>query len=200
MTVDLQELLERAVALEAKAQVGTAPDYVQVDDAGEVVADVPDVALLQARVAELEELVGLMGAEEDGEFVAEGELTGDEVADLTAAVAGDGAEPAGRDFDDPALPTAEPVGEEKAAGWAPCPSCGSTAADVYADGSAACEDCGAELSKAGPVEGKLYDFIDDLYEDGESAFAAPEVKAAPVVEETEDITVLLARRAALAVD
>lgn len=42
-----------------------------------------------------------------------------------------------------------PVGEVKADGWRPCPSCGSTDADEFNDGTARCADCGTPLVAAG---------------------------------------------------
>lgn len=46
-----------------------------------------------------------------------------------------------------ALTVNQPV-EHKAEGWAPCPVCGSTLADVYEDGSAGCDACHAPLTRA----------------------------------------------------
>lgn len=105
--------------------------------------------------------------------------------DLEAMDAGgEPAEPTGVDFDDlpdledeptvgdvdavtPTEPTAPEAGaggsEEKAAGWQVCPSCGSADADVYANGTARCEDCGTTLERKddGDLERKAVSPVDD---------------------------------------
>lgn len=49
---------------------------------------------------------------------------------------------------------AEP-GEVKKAGWAPCPTCGGTNRDEYADGTARCEDDGTALTHAEGKAGRV---------------------------------------------
>lgn len=90
------------------------------------------------------------------------------------------------DFDDPK------GWELEAKGWNPCPSCGSTNVDEYADGTARCEDCGTPLTGSGSVEalgerntplperieGKDFDFedegLDELVGFDEKALAGEE--------------------------
>lgn len=165
-TEDLADLLERATALEEKAAELKA---------GTAVVDPPTPTLeeLQAKIAELEDTV--FALQNSTPAAAEEEPGGDEAAepggdepdadDTGAAAPGVEVEESGLDPDAIAAGDVAPVedvdlvtptAEEKALGWEPCPVCGSTNVDAYADGTARCEDCGAQLTRK---EGK--DFIDE---------------------------------------
>jgi hypothetical protein len=208
----LRELLERAAALEAKAEplVEAAP----VDDAA-------TVAELAAKVAELEDaLFAMQNSSDPGvDPVADAEAAdgdglddegfgdldgfdGDGLDDegfgdddvetplLEVGDVADEAEPVGVDFEEPDGPADQQL---KAAGFDPCPACGSAAADVYADGTARCEDCGMPLSG---TEGKGLDFDDDG--EGFVADFADETKDLEGGSDTlSEIELLMARRAEL---
>lgn len=210
----LAQLLARAIELEGKA----ADAGVEVTPAA--VTESQAVVELQAKIAELEGLVDELTAGDgtpDPDILAELAAAGLVPADAAPAaeLEDDGLqgwvddwaeqqeEPVGADFDeladDPALELAG-----KAAGWAPCPDCGSTNVDEFADGTARCEDCGTLLSSAGPEQAKGYDF-DDLegVDEPVEAKADDEVEAEPeAAVETKADTIsefelLLARRAQL---
>lgn len=146
MTTDVQalrELLERAFELESKAAAVSDPGVEELRT--EIAQLQDDLYALTSGDTELEAEglgeLGELGAEPVGVDDDEDEDEGD----------------VGMDFD---VPDDAPVDAEvaervadavegKAAGWAPCPNCGSTDADEYADGTARCADCGTQLAKAG---------------------------------------------------
>lgn len=143
MSKSLEELLARATAMEA-----------QVQEATEARAR----AALEEKVALLEQQIkDLLG---DGAPATAGELH--PALDPAAPTAGDLGDledldaELGTDFDPEDLedPDAGAGGEAKALG--PCPACGSTDRDDFADGTARCTDCGMPLDDAT----KGYDFVD----------------------------------------
>lgn len=186
---DLAELLARALLIEQKQAELLDGDvrYGQTtyDDEPE------DLAV---RVAQLEDTIfALTNSTAPGE---------DPVADFEA---GDD------DWDDELDELGVPLGGEqpvltKAAGYGACPECGSGNADVYADGTARCEDCGWPLAE---TKSEGYDFddidLDDELDDDDfeleaKGWADDEDEDGDDPEDSEELTemeLLLARRAAL---
>lgn len=148
-TTALRELLERAVALEEK----------QLEELGGPAYEVPEVESieeLKARLEQLEDQVfALQNSSEPGvDATADAEAAGAERfvdgggEDFGWGVDVDPADfddPKGMDFDEPDVDPFAPV-EAKAFGA--CPSCGSTDVDEFADGRAACADCGFPMTEA----------------------------------------------------
>lgn len=206
MSKALEELLARAVELEAKAEqivagveVEAAPGSAAMEgDVDAVLAE----GLASVQVA-LEELTasGEAGGATEQQPVAP-DLSGVEVSEDGSFVA------AGYDF-------TEPGEDYSLEGKGLCSGCGSSERDVWADGTAACEGCGL------PLEGKGHDFADEAedaelaaglagwgefdeskgydFVDDEPAPAPLEVKAAPEPVETgmvsiDEMELLRARR------
>lgn len=166
MTTDVQalrELLERAFELESKAAAVSDPGVEELRT--EIAQLQDDLYALTSGDTELEAEglgeLGELGAEpvgvDDDEDEDEGDVGMDfdvpddapvdaEVAERVDASVGDAPTEASSDAGPERVADAV---EGKAAGWAPCPNCGSTDADEYADGTARCADCGTQLAKAG---------------------------------------------------
>lgn len=191
----LRALLERAVALDEAMEAKSAPAVEAEPEAGvlppgaEPVADDEDgaaelIAELGDRITSLEERI----------------YSADETP---AEPAGDPAEEKGFDFDeefdDPDLATPGLV-ETKA--FKACGKCGSTKRDEFADGTAACEECGTALEEKaddGELEQKAAaDDTSELEAWAADFVAQHEVKADPADDGGElDLAALQARRAAL---
>jgi hypothetical protein len=217
LSTALQDLLDRATAAEADAAL--APDEAKAAPAGlldsltpDAFADLaqqaavgsPEWHALQEQVEELQDaLFALTNSTPDGEDAPAEDAPADALAD------DEDDEPAGMDYDEPdeAPATAVEAGElvdgqagefdptlipsqGKAAGYAPCPDCGSTGVDEYADGSPArCEDCGTVVAR---LEQKDYDEADDELD---GVLEVIEVKADTVM--LSEMELLQARREAL---
>jgi len=191
---ELDELLARAIELEQKAEAGDLDPDELAAGLDELAADAGGLDVNEPTDDDLS------GFEAEATAVEEG---GDEWADSDLDDLGDPedhealeAEAEGVDFEEPddeepALERAEDLGrmttdEEKAAGWAPCPLCGSTERDEFTDDTARCSECGGVLFPA--VAKKHYDFEEP---DDEPAGPVAEVKS---LDEMDEFDLLRARR------
>lgn len=179
---ELDELLARAIELDHKAASGELTDDELATELDELAADAELAAGLD---------INEPAPDDDDLELGEG---GDEWAGVADP---DDLEETGVDFDEPddepVLERAEDPdrvtpAEEKAAGWARCPSCGSTERDEFTDDTARCSDCGTILSPA--VAKKGFDF-DEEPDDA----TGPEVKSGlDGLEVVDDFDLLRARR------
>jgi hypothetical protein len=182
LRMEIEDLVERATGLEAKAAEAGL-----LDAPAEPLADL-DLQGLLDRVAELEDTVFALtnstpADEEAGDFTD---------ADL--------------DLPDDFEPVA-PLAEDVPKSFMPCPSCGRKDADVYADGTARCEHDGSPLmveEKAADLEldPDDYPFVDpepepEPVEEPKADLESVETKAA---DDAPDIATLMERRKALAAE
>ncbi len=155
----LAELLRAATELQTQVKDGLATVTDDEDDL-DVGLEVPTMEQMAAHVALLEDqLQAALASSAPGEDPAVDVEAGDgmsdfadldedeELAEGPDGLAAGSAEDA--EFDLTLAPS-----EGKADGFGDCPECGSSDADVYADGTARCEDCGTPLA---PREEKGWD-------------------------------------------
>ncbi len=144
----LADLLRAATEVETEVKEALAADTLPGDDIDAPAdgTEVPTLEELAAHIALLEDqLLALTasaapGADAQADFDADPDLADPELSEGPDGLAAGVAEDA--EFDPTLLP------EGKALGWAPCPNCGSTNADVFDDGTARCEDCGMPLVRS----------------------------------------------------
>lgn len=196
---ELDELLARATALEEKAAEAGDDDVADLAvDLDELAADAAPALDVNEPAPDPIEGVGRNGepldADQNGVMDILEESGVDEGGDEWA---GEADLEEGVDFDEPddepVLPDVEDgrrmeTDEQKAAGWAPCPLCGSTERDEFTDGTARCSECGGVLSPA--VSKKHFDF-DDLEPDD---VAEPEAEVKSGLDTMDEMDLLRARR------